>query len=125
LQFSFDAPVPGTILTQADEINAHGQIVGIHTGEDGIWHSFLISGASFTSFDFPGSTGSGAYGINSAAKLLANILLMMDLLTDFWQNPPRRENRSSHPQFELVEESWGPLRVALSASSVIEPHAIR
>jgi probable HAF family extracellular repeat protein len=68
--FSFDAPVPGTILTQADEINAHGQIVGIHTGEDGIWHSFLISGASFTSFDFPGSTGTGAYGINSAGQIV-------------------------------------------------------
>jgi uncharacterized membrane protein len=68
--FSFDAPVPGTILTQADEINAHGQIVGIHVGEDGIWHSFLMAGANFTSFDFPGSTGTGAYGINSAGQIV-------------------------------------------------------
>jgi hypothetical protein len=43
--FSFDAPVPGTVLTQADEINANGEIVGIYIGPDEVWHGFLFSGA--------------------------------------------------------------------------------
>jgi uncharacterized membrane protein len=68
--FSFDAPVEGTILTQADEINAHGQIVGVYTGADEVWHAFLMVGATFTSFDFPGATGTGAYGINSAGQIV-------------------------------------------------------
>jgi uncharacterized membrane protein len=68
--FSFDAPVAGTILTQADEINAHGQIVGINIGDDGVWHAFLIVGATFTDFDFPGATKTGAYGINSAGQIV-------------------------------------------------------
>ena len=68
--FSLDAPVPGTILTQADEINALGQIVGVYIGADDVWHAFLMVGATFTSFDFPGSTGTGAYGINSAGQIV-------------------------------------------------------
>lgn len=58
------------MLTQADEINDHGQIVGVHAGTDFVWHGFLIVGATFTSFDFPGSTGTGAYGINSAGQIV-------------------------------------------------------
>jgi uncharacterized membrane protein len=68
--FSFDAPVPGTVLTQADEINANGEIVGIYVGTDGVWHGFLMAGANFTSLDFPGSTGTGAYGINSGGQIV-------------------------------------------------------
>lgn len=68
--FSFDAPVPGTVLTQADEINANGEIVGIYIGTDEVWHGFLFSGANFTSIDIPGSTGTGPYGINSAGQIV-------------------------------------------------------
>jgi len=68
--FSFDAPVAGTILTQADEINAHGQIVGVYIGADDVSHAFLVVGATFTSFDFPGATQTSAYGINSAGQVV-------------------------------------------------------
>jgi uncharacterized membrane protein len=69
--FSYDAPVPGTIpFTDGKEINARGQVVGIQVGDDGIWHSYLMSGATFTEVDFPGSTGTGAFGINSAGQIV-------------------------------------------------------
>lgn len=69
--FSYDAPVPGTIpFTDGKEINARGQVVGIQVGDDGIWHSYLMRGATFTEVDFPGSTGTGAFGINSAGQIV-------------------------------------------------------
>jgi probable HAF family extracellular repeat protein len=71
--FSYDAPaeVPGTVpFTDGKEINAHGQVVGIEIGGDGIWHSYLMSGATFTKIDVPGSTGTGAFGINSAGQIV-------------------------------------------------------
>jgi probable HAF family extracellular repeat protein len=88
--FSYDAPVPGTILTQGDEINAHGQIVGIDIGADGVWHSFLISGASFTSFDFPGSTGTGAYGINAAGQIVGKYFTADGNTHGFLAEPAQR-----------------------------------
>jgi uncharacterized membrane protein len=57
-------------LTQGNEINDRGQIVGVYFGADEVWHGYLLSGASFTSIDFPGSTGTGPYGINSAGQIV-------------------------------------------------------
>ena len=69
--FSYDDPIQGTVpFTDGKEINAHGQVVSIHIGDDGIWHSYLMSGATFTEIDFPGSTGTGAFGINSADQIV-------------------------------------------------------
>ena len=69
--FSYDAPIPGTApFTDGKEINAHGQVVGVNIGDDGIWHSYLMSGTTFTKIDFPGSTGTGAFGINSADQIV-------------------------------------------------------
>jgi uncharacterized membrane protein len=68
--FSYDAPVTGTVLTQGDEINAEGQVVGVYIGADFVWHAFLRNGTNFITLDFPGSTGTGAYGINSAGQIV-------------------------------------------------------
>jgi uncharacterized membrane protein len=89
--FSFDAPVPGTVLTQADEINALGQIVGVYIGDDGISHAFLMVGATFTSFDFPGATGTGAFGINSAGQIVGKYFAADGSTHGFLATPgPRR-----------------------------------
>jgi len=85
--FSFDAPVPGTVLTQADDINALGQIVGVYIGADGIEHAFLMVGATFTSFDFPGATGTGAYGINSAGQIVGKYFAPDGSTHGFLANP--------------------------------------
>jgi uncharacterized membrane protein len=69
--FSYDAPIQGNVpFTDGKEINAHGQVVGINIGNDGIWHSYLMTGATFTMIDFPGSTGTGAFGLNSADQVV-------------------------------------------------------
>lgn len=69
--FSYDAPDPGTIpFTDGKGINAQGQVVGIQIGDDGIWHSYLMSGSTFTKVDVPQSTGTGAFGINSVGQIV-------------------------------------------------------
>jgi probable HAF family extracellular repeat protein len=69
--FSYDGPIQGTVpFTDGKEINARGQVVGINVGDDGIWHSYLMSGETFTTIDIPGSTGTGAFGINSAGQIV-------------------------------------------------------
>lgn len=69
--FSYDGPVQGTVpFTDGKEINARGQVVGINVGDDGIWHSYLMTGTTFTAIDFPGSTGTGAFGINSSGQIV-------------------------------------------------------
>ena len=69
--FSYDAPIQGSVpFTDGKEINAQGQVVGINVGDDGIWHSYLMSGGTFTMVDFPGSTGTGAFGLNSAGQIV-------------------------------------------------------
>ncbi len=70
--FSFDVPVAGATVTQADEINAHGEITGVYLDVDGLEHAFLVAGATFTSFDFPGATNTSAWGINSAGQIVGS-----------------------------------------------------
>ena len=88
--FSFDAPVAGTILTQADEINDHGQIVGVYIGSDDVSHAFLVVGATFTSFDFPGATQTSAYGINSVGQIVGKYSAPDGSTHGFLAEPVRR-----------------------------------
>jgi probable HAF family extracellular repeat protein len=73
--FSYDASVPGTVLTQGDGINAHGQVAGVSCDDNFVCHAFLLAGATLTSFDFPGAEGTLAYGINSAAQIVGRYSL--------------------------------------------------
>jgi uncharacterized membrane protein len=68
--FSYDASVPGTVLTQGDGINAHGQVAGVSCDDNFVCHAFLVAGATLTSFDFPGAASTLAYGINSAGQIV-------------------------------------------------------
>ncbi len=69
--FSYDGPIQGSVpFTDGKEINAQGQVVGINVGDDGIWHSYLMTAGTFTMVDFPGSTGTGAFGLNSADQIV-------------------------------------------------------
>ena len=65
---SFD--VPGATVTQADDINAYGQIVGTYLDSSGGQHAFLDARGNFTSFDFPGAVVTAAWGINSAGQMV-------------------------------------------------------
>jgi uncharacterized membrane protein len=68
---SFDAPFPGVIFTQGDDINNSGYIVGLYIDDSGIEHGFLKTGAAFSSIDYPGAVGlTSAWGINSSGQMV-------------------------------------------------------
>lgn len=69
---SFDVPVAGATLTQADDINANGQILGVYVDAGGMEHGFLEVGATFTSIDYPGAAVTSAWGINSSGQIVGN-----------------------------------------------------
>ncbi len=69
---SFDAPFPGTITTQPNDINALGHIVGTYIDSGGGTHGFLAVGETFTSIDYPGATTTSAWGINAAGQIVGN-----------------------------------------------------
>jgi uncharacterized membrane protein len=86
--FSYDAPVPGTVpFTDGKGINAYGQVVGIRIGDEGVSHSYLMSGATFTEIDFPGSTGTAAFGINSADQIVGKYFTADGLTHGFLAQP--------------------------------------
>ena len=60
----------GAPLTQADDINASGQIAGAYVDVNGVVHAFSMAGTNFTSFDFPGATSTLAWGINSDGQIV-------------------------------------------------------
>ncbi len=88
--FSYDAPIQGTVpFTDGKEINAHGQVVGINIGDDGVWHSYLMTKGAFTMINFPGSTGTGAFGLNSADQIVGKYFTTDGLTHGFLAEPAR------------------------------------
>ena len=61
---------PGAILTNAQGINAQGEIVGFYTDTAGRTHGFSQSGGFWRSIDFPGSDASQALGIGPAGDVV-------------------------------------------------------
>lgn len=62
--------VPDSAITNANGINAAGDIVGGFRDTSGELHGFLFSGGSFTSIDVPGSPQTGALGINDRGQIV-------------------------------------------------------
>ena len=60
---------PGSVLTQAIGINDSNQIVGAYRLAGGSDHGFLLSGGTYTTFDFPGNITS-AYAINNTGQIV-------------------------------------------------------
>ena len=69
---SFDVPVAGSAATQAEDINARGQIVGAYSDASGAIHGFLKTEDDFTFLDFPGAVLTNAWGINSSGQIVGN-----------------------------------------------------
>lgn len=65
-------PVPGATISQPNDINAEGELVGIWIDADGGEHGFFVTGESFTTLDYPGASLTSAWGINSAGELVGN-----------------------------------------------------
>ena len=47
---------PGSISTEADDINSQGQIIGFFFDEAGRQHGWLFQSGAFTQIDFPGAS---------------------------------------------------------------------
>ena len=62
----------GATLTQGNDINASGSIVGTWVDASGGIHGFLAVGANFSSIDYPGAAITSAWGINSAGQIVGN-----------------------------------------------------
>ena len=65
--------VPNSIETQANGINARGDIVGSYTDTEGVHHGFLLRKGVFTSIDVPGAAETwAARGINARGDIVGN-----------------------------------------------------
>jgi uncharacterized membrane protein len=45
-------------------------VVGFYNNADGVFHAFLYQKGEFSTIDFPGSSDSGAFGINDAGTIV-------------------------------------------------------
>jgi len=65
--------VPGATLTEAQGINAAGQVVGwYYTAAEGRLHGFVTEGNGFTTIDYPGAFHTDVRGIGPNGELVGN-----------------------------------------------------
>ncbi len=63
--------VPGSNLTQAWDLNARGEIVGVYRDtETGKFHGFLRNGVGYFSIDYPDATETRAFGIGDNGQIV-------------------------------------------------------
>ena len=63
--------VPGSISTNAWDINARGDIVGVYVDAAGGTHGYVrTDAASFTTIDVPGAAATRAFGINARGDVV-------------------------------------------------------
>ena len=62
--------VPGASLTNAWDINAQGEIVGVHLDANGKFHGFLRNGARYFSIDYPNAIATFAFGTNETGQIV-------------------------------------------------------
>lgn len=72
---------PGASLTQANGINAAGDVVGLYKDAAGKQHGFLLSGEIFTSIDFPGAVSTDARGIGPGGDIVGTYRLAVEPTT--------------------------------------------
>ena len=66
----FDDPNAAPDSTAGQAINAHEQVVGGYTDNNGMAHGFVATGATFGDIDFPGAVATVATGINAAGQIV-------------------------------------------------------
>jgi hypothetical protein len=66
----FNVPEAAQYSSYADSINDKGQIVGTFFDTSGVAHGFVKEGATYTTIDVPGATGTYAYGNNNSGAIV-------------------------------------------------------
>lgn len=69
---------PGAILTNAQGINAQGEIVGGYTDTAGRTHGFLLSGGQFQSIDVPDARATFARGIGPGGDIVGTYVAQVE-----------------------------------------------
>jgi probable HAF family extracellular repeat protein len=64
--------VPGAVLTNAQGINAQGDVVGTYTDAAGVQHGFLWSGGQYRTIDVPNGHAVIARGINASGDIVGS-----------------------------------------------------
>jgi hypothetical protein len=67
-------PFAGALATFPCAINDSSEIVGGWWDSNKIEHSFTLIGGTYTSFDCPGTSGPGAFGISSAGDIVGQYI---------------------------------------------------
>jgi len=65
---------PGSVSTEADDINAQGQIIGFFFDAAGREHGWLFQDGSFTQVDFPGASATRTVNINNSSVITGSFL---------------------------------------------------
>lgn len=63
---------PGAVLTNAQGINAEGDVVGIYADTSGKQHGYLLRNGIFSTIDFPGATLTNARGISPDGDIVGS-----------------------------------------------------
>ena len=79
--------VPGSVSTEADGINAQGQIIGFFVDSAGKQHGFLHQDATFTQLDFPGATATRTAGINNSGVIAGSFADAAGVQNGWWGAP--------------------------------------
>jgi uncharacterized membrane protein len=69
---------PGAILTNAQGINAQGEIVGGYTDTAGRSHGYVLSGGQFRSIDVPNSRATIARGIGPGGDIVGSYVAQVE-----------------------------------------------
>lgn len=69
---------PGAILTNAQGINAQGEIVGGYTDTAGRAHGYLLSGGQFQSIDVPNARATIARGIGPGGDIVGSYVAQVE-----------------------------------------------
>ena len=64
--------VPGSIATNAWDVNPGGEVVGVYRDASNKLHGFLWEDLRFHSLDYPAATATRAFGINSRGDIVGN-----------------------------------------------------
>ena len=57
-----------------NDINNHGQVVGMFTDANSVNHGFLYDSGAFAQLDYPGATNTSANGINNLGQIVGSFL---------------------------------------------------
>lgn len=85
--------VPGSTLTQANDISPSKEIVGFYRDAAGKFHGFLAEDWQFMTIDVPGATNTRVFGINAGGDITGHYIDALARTHGFVGNRTHRHDR--------------------------------